>query len=156
MSLIDSPQPRLLVIDLSPPRRRAVRNEMSCPSGRILIVVNCFVLRVRRFTCDRMRTPTSFDGPEEVMCYTASVPRRLPILTTKRENGKEQRETGHPVRYSDVNCVHSDNLGGSRSTPRSEKSHRDDQLERQVLLSQLRAYSKATKDVKVRLNLIIL
>jgi hypothetical protein len=156
MSLIDSPQPRLLVIDLSPPRRRAVRNEMSCPSRRILTVVNCFVLRARRIRCDRMRTPTSFDGPEEVVCYTASVPRRLPIPTTKRGNGKEQRETGHPVNYSDINFVHADNLGGSRSILRSEESYRDNQLERHVLLSQLRAYSKGTQDVKVRLILIIL
>jgi hypothetical protein len=103
-----------------------------------------------------MRTPTSFDGPGEVKCYTASVPRRLPILTTKRGYGQERRKTGRPVNYSDVNCVHGDNLGGSRSIPRSEEPHRDDQLERHVLLSQLRAYSKGTKDVKVRLDLIIL
>jgi hypothetical protein len=142
LSLIDSPQPRLLVIDLSPPRRRAVRNEMSCPSRRFLTVVNCFVLRARRIRCDRMRIPTSFDGSGEVKCYTAPVPRRLPILTTKRGYGQERRTAGRPVNYSDVNCVHAGNLGGPLSIPTSEESYRDDQLERHVLFSHLRAYSK--------------
>jgi hypothetical protein len=133
---------------------RSERNELL--SRRIPTAVNRFVLRASRSSCDRMRTPTCFDGPGEVMCYTAPVPRRLRILATKRGNGKERRETGHQVGYSDVACVHADNLGDSRSTQRPEKSRRDDQLECQVLLSQLRAHIEGTKDGKAGLNMIVL
>jgi hypothetical protein len=114
------------------------------------------VLRARQISRDRMRTPTSFDGPGKVMCYTASVPRRLPIPTKKRGYGQEKRNVGRQLSCPDVACAHTDSFGGSRSTQRSEKSRDEDQLRREVLLSRLQAYIEKGNDTKANLNMTIL